>query len=161
MKQFLFSVLFVLSALTVSAQDNKAADMNERFFEAKVRELVYRVKISDEQKPKFVNIYRRYCDDMRAAWGERKKPTKPANDEEAVAKQKQKMERQLRAQAVRVKYVDEFSTVLTPKQVSMFYAVDSQIQQKLKARKGHPKGNNPLKGKHMKKKQKAFHAKNK
>ena len=45
------------------------------------------------------------------------------------------MEMQQRAQGIRMKYIDEFATVLNAHQVEKFYEVESAIQQKLKERK--------------------------
>lgn len=162
MKQLLISMLLCLTTLTAAAQATTQGNMEEKVFDAKVRELVYRLHITDEQKAKFVPIYRRYNDEMRATWGEHpkgpkgkkgdkkdgkgqkdvkpQKPQKPATGKEAAELQKRKMERQQRAQAVRMKYIDELGTVLDADQVSRFFEVESKIQKKLMERKHTPKG---------------------
>ena len=45
------------------------------------------------------------------------------------------MQRQQQAQAIRLRYVDEFTTVLTASQVSRFFEVESEIQKKLMLRR--------------------------
>ena len=126
----------MLAILTASAQTTHRTDtINERLFEAKVRELVYQLKITDEQKVRFVPIYRRFQEEMIAAWGERQRPTRPETPQEAAALQKRRMERQQRAQAIRIRYVDELATVLDAQQMNRFFDVESQIQKQLKARR--------------------------
>ena len=72
---------------------------------------------------------------MRAVVGEYKKPTKPLTDQERLALTKRKLERQQQAQSIRMKYVDEFSTILTAQQVSQLFEVESEIQRKLMQRR--------------------------
>jgi len=151
MKQMIITLLLVLSTMTATAQEQKSNEVNEKYFNAKVSELVYRLDISDEQKEKFIPIYRRYNEEMKSLMkprikqksNEHKKPT----DEEKLARTKQRMERQQQAQAIRLKYIDEFSTVLSAQQVNKFYEVENKIQKKLIERRSHHKN---LKKRHYK-----------
>ncbi len=141
MKQMIITVLLVLATMTATAQEQKSNEINEKFFNAKVSELVYRLDISDEQKSKFVSIYRKYNEEMRSVMRPRvkqksDKDQKPT-DEEKLARTKQRMERQQQAQAIRLKYLDEFSTVLSAQQVNKFYEVENKMQKKLMDRKNH------------------------
>lgn len=131
-------LLFVVSTAAM-AQSPKGKEVNERLFDARVSELVYRLKMTDEQKTRFVPIYRRYSEEMVAAWGDHRKSATPTTSEEAAELAKRRMERQQRAQAIRIKYIDEFAKVLDTRQVRILYAVESQIQQKLKARMSRAK----------------------
>lgn len=140
MKQFLITMLLTLVAVTSAAQSHRADTLNERVFDAKVREMVYRLNITDEQKPKFVSIYRRYSEEMIAAWGEHQRPSRPTTTEAAAALQKRRLERQQRAQAIRMKYIDEFAKVLNASQLNQFFDVENAIQKKLKARRDHANG---------------------
>ena len=135
MKKMIMTMLLVIVAITAGAQEKKNENFAERMFEAKVREMTYRLELTDAQKEKFVPIYRQYNNEMRAAWGERRKPGKPANEQESLAATKAKMERQQRAQAVRIKYVDEFAKVLDAKQVKRFFEVENNMQKKMRQRK--------------------------
>lgn len=131
MKRFLISLLIGLSALTAFGQEKSDA-VNQRYFEAKIRELVYHLNLTDGQKEAFIPIYRRYNDEMRAVVGERKMPeSRPGTSEEAAAVAKARIERQQQAQSIRMKYVDEFATVLEPDQLNRLYEVEGQIQRKL------------------------------
>ena len=116
-----------------SAQD--AQKINERYFQAKVSELALRLEMTETQKTKFIPIYRRYSEEMRATVGIRQRPTKPLTDEERLELTKRKMQRQQQAQAIRIKYIDEFSTILSASQVSRFFEVESEIQRKLMERR--------------------------
>ena len=73
MKKSLIFIAMLLVSFTMAAQDGKKEDMKEKFFQAKVKEMVYRLDITDEQKPEFVKVYRAYTDAMREAfasyWG--------------------------------------------------------------------------------------------
>ena len=133
-KIFIILLLTVIS-MTAMAQGNKGTTLNERLYKAKVRELVYRLHITESQQKKFEPIYRAYCEEMTALWAERKRPIKPSSSSDAAAIEKRKIEMQQRAQSIRMKYIDKFATVLTPNQVERFYEVESIIQQKLKERR--------------------------
>ena len=133
-KIFIILLLTVIS-MTAMAQGNKGTTLNERLYKAKVRELVYRLHITEAQQKKFEPIYRAYCQEMTALWAERKRPIKPSSSSDAAAIEKRKIEMQQRAQSIRMKYIDKFATVLTPNQVERFYEVESIIQQKLKERR--------------------------
>lgn len=133
-KIFIILLLTVIS-MTAMAQGDKGTTLNERLYKAKVRELVYRLHITEAQQKKFEPIYRAYCQEMTALWAERKRPIKPSTSSDAAAIEKRKIEMQQRAQSIRMKYIDKFATVLTPNQVERFYEVESIIQQKLKERR--------------------------
>ncbi|MBO4597383.1 MAG: Spy/CpxP family protein refolding chaperone [Bacteroidaceae bacterium] len=133
MRQYIITLLLMLFTASASAQNTQK--LNERYFQAKVRELTMRLDMSDSQKEKFVPIYRRYSEEMRATVGEYKKPAKPLTNEERLALTKRKMERQQQAQSIRMKYVDEFATILSADQVSRFFEVENEIQRKLMQRR--------------------------
>ena len=137
MKKMMMIMLLGLTTLMAAAQTDKGSAINEKFFAAKMSELVYRLDMTDEQKVKFEPIYRRYCEELKGLWCNRKHRGKALTDEERLAVTKQKLERQERAQAIRLKYLDEFATVLTAQQVSRFYEVEKSMQKKLQDRKQH------------------------
>lgn len=136
-------IIFLLMPLAIFSMAQEAgnnASLNERYYQAKVRELVYRLNITSQQQKKFEPIYRRYCEEMNALWASRKQPIPPTSSSTAAAIEKRKMEMQQRAQGIRMKYIDEFATVLNAHQVEKFYEVESAIQQKLKERKERARG---------------------
>lgn len=122
-----------MTSVIASAQD--AQKINERYFQAKVSELALRLEMTDSQKSKFIPIYRRYIEEMRATVGVKQRPTKALTDKERLELTKRKMQRQQQAQAIRLRYVDEFTTVLSASQVSRFFEVESEIQKKLMLRR--------------------------
>ena len=134
-KRIMLLLLVTLIGLTTAAQDKKEGSLNERLYKAKVRELVYRLHITPEQQKKFEPIYRSYCEEMTALWAERKRPIKPSTSSDAASIAKRKMEMQQRAQGIRMKYIDQLATVLTPNQVEHFFEVESVIQKKLKEKR--------------------------
>ena len=137
MKKITLMILLMIMCITVTAQSSadSGAKINERFYQAKVRELVYRLHITDEQKAKFEPIYRSYCQDMTTLWAERKKPIRnQSNGATTAAIEKRKIEMQQRAQGIRMKYIDKFATVLNDQQLERFFEVESIIQKKLKER---------------------------
>ncbi len=144
MRQVLITMLLFVAAMTAGAQNDKAAAINEKFFQAKVSEVAQRLEMTDEQRAKFEPVYRRYNNEMRALWGRHPKRHRsedghrePLTDEQKLQLTKHRMERQQQAQAIRLKYIDEFATVLTAQQVSRFYEVEGQIQKKLMNRRRH------------------------
>ena len=131
MKRILIPILLCLSSLTAICQE-KAEDVNKRFFDAKIREFVYRLELTDSQRDAFIPIYKRYSDERRGTVGVRQRGLeKAATSEEAAARAKEHIERQQRAQSVRLKYVDEFASVLNPSQLGRLFEVENQIQRKL------------------------------
>lgn len=139
MKQMIIWMTMALVCLTAMAGEGNRS-LNERFYQAKFKEMVYRLHITAEQQKKFEPIYRSYCEEMTALWNERTKPIKPSTSSSAAAVEKRKMEMQQRAQGIRMKYIDKFATVLNAKQVERFYEVESIIQKKLKERKEQARG---------------------
>ena len=153
MKKSFILIAMLLVAFTAAAQEKKDQDPKERFFQARVKEMVYRLNITDEQKPEFVKVYRAYSAAMHEAVGQKPKregvqkgenqqkegnQAKPERRkitmEEAVKLEKGKVERQQKAQAVKLQYIDEFAKVLKPEQLVRFFGVEQQIQQKLNSR---------------------------
>lgn len=132
MKKIMILMALVLIGLTSAATEGSNGSLNERLYQAKVRELVYRLHISADQQKKFEPIYRSYCEEMSALWAERKRPIKPSTSSDAAAIAKRKMEMQQRAQGIRMKYIDKLATVLNAQQVDRFFEVESIIQKKLK-----------------------------
>ena len=151
----MMTMLLAIVAMTATAQDKKGDEIHEKFFDARVRELVYRLDMTDDQKAKFTPIYKRYCEEMRGLMGmkgmkgmkemkemkeKQKGEKKQLTDEEKLARIKKRMERQQQAQAIRLKYLDEFATVLSAHQVNKFFDVEGKMQKKLMERKMHHKG---------------------
>ena len=139
MKKMMIWMTMALVCLTAMAGEGDRS-LNERFYQAKFKEMVYRLHITAEQQKKFEPIYRSYCEEMTALWNERTKPIKPSTSSSAAAVEKRKMEMQQRAQGIRMKYIDKFATVLNASQVERFYEVESIIQKKLKERKEQARG---------------------
>ena len=135
MKKIIILMALVLIGLNSSANEDNKGSLNERLYNAKVRELVYRLHITADQQKKFEPIYRSYCEEMKALWAERKRPIKPSTSTDAAAIAKRKMEMQQRAQGIRMKYIDKLATVLNANQVDRFFEVESIIQKKLKERR--------------------------
>ena len=135
MKKIMILMVLALVSLTALADEGNRSTLNERLYRAKVRELVYRLHITEAQQKKFEPIYHSYCGEMSALWAERKRPIKPSTSTDAAAMAKRKMEMQQRAQGIRMKYIDKLATVLNADQVDRFFEVESIIQKKLKERR--------------------------
>lgn len=139
-RKILLILLLALISLSMQARGSSGTSLNERLYQAKVRELVYRLHITPEQQSKFEPVYRRYCEEMSALWAERKRPIPPSSSSDAVAIERRKIELQQRAQGIRMKYLDQLATVLNDSQLARFFDVESIIQQKLKQRKEKARG---------------------
>ena len=158
MKKSLFFIAMMLVAFTAYAQDKKDQDPKEKFFQARVKEMVFRLKITDEQKPEFEKVYKAYTEAVRQAVGAQERPVRKPGDrtqkdknqkssadqarperkkltkEEAIKIEKSKIERQQKLQEVKLQYIDEFAKVLEADQLVRLYSVENQIQQKLHSR---------------------------
>lgn len=138
----IITAIIILLAIPAMAQGN----FNDRLFDAKVCEITNRLNLSAEQVKQFRPVYEKYNKAMISAWGNKEKPQKAATSEEVSAQLKQRMERQQRAQEIRIEYADKFAKVLTPEQLQKFYKVENSIQNKLRARKNKGKGKMPPRG---------------
>ena len=140
-KRIFIIMLLAIASINVLADSNTdSGSLNERLYQAKVRELVYRLHITAKQQQKFEPIYRAYCEEMSALWASRKAPLKPSTSSDAAAIAKRRMLMQQQAQGIRMKYIDKLATVLNAQQVERFFKVESIIQQKLKERKEQARG---------------------
>jgi Spy/CpxP family protein refolding chaperone len=135
MRKLMMIMVLVLFSLNATAGDAGNSTLNERYYQAKVRELVYRLEITHKQQKKFEPIYREYCEEMTALWASRTQPIPPTTSSKAAAVEKRRMEIQQRAQGIRMKYIDKFATVLNAEQVKHFFEVESEIQKKIKERR--------------------------
>jgi superfamily I DNA and RNA helicase len=133
-------IITLLLMATIIASAQNVQKINERYFQAKVSELALRLEMTDSQKTKFIPVYRRYSEEMRQTVGVKQRPSKSLTDEERLELTKRKMQRQQQAQAIRIKYIDEFSRFLSASQVSRFFEVESEIQKKLMERRNRTHG---------------------
>ncbi len=135
MKRFTLAILLCLASVAAMAQH--ATTFNQRLFDAKMAEMVYRLKLTDKQVADFRPVYEQYNKDMIAAWGEpcTQSKTKPQTSNEASAQIKKRMERQKRAQEVRIRYTDRFAAILNAEQMQQFFKVENGIQKRLHERK--------------------------
>lgn len=117
MKRFTLAILLCLASVAAMAQH--ATTFNQRLFDAKMAEMAYRLKLTDKQVADFRPVYEQYNKDMIAAWGEpcTQSKTKPQTSNEASAQIKKRMERQKRAQEVRIRYTDRFAAILNAEQM--------------------------------------------
>lgn len=134
MKRFTLAILLCLASVAAMAQ---STTFNQRLFDAKMAEMAYRLKLTDKQVADFRPVYEQYNKDMIAAWGEpcTQSKTKPQTSNEASAQIKRRMERQQRAQEVRIRYTDRFATILNAEQLKQFFQVENGIQKRLHDRK--------------------------
>ena len=144
MKRYLIPLFMLLASFSAFAQEQDA-DVKEKFKEARIREFVYRLELTDQQKEAFVPIYEQYSEEMREAMGrpgkkghgDKEKAEKKEMTSEAAAQiLKERIARQQKAQEIRLKYIDEFATVLEPRQLMHLYETEDQIQRQLMNRKG-------------------------
>ena len=134
MKRITVIIVLAMLCLTTMASDDSSA-LNERFYQAKLKELTSRLHITSSQMKKFEPMYRSYSQEMKALWADSKRPIAPSTSTDAAAMAKRKMEMQQRAQGIRMKYIDKFATVLNAGQIDRFFEVESIIQEKLKERR--------------------------
>lgn len=121
-------VIFFLSAISFGAIAQTRA-FNQKLFDAKLAEMVQQLHITDAQRPQFVQIYEDYSRDMIRVWNE----NQPAGEEQ-VEQMRAQMLRQEQTQALRLRYLDRLSEVLTDEQLPRFFTVEKSIQQRLKSR---------------------------
>lgn len=133
MKRFTLAILLCLASVAAMAQH--ATTFNQRLFDAKMAEMAYRLKLTDKQVADFRPVYEQYNKDMIAAWGVPRTQPQPKTSSDASAQIKKRMERQQRAQEVRIRYTDRFATILNAEQMQQFFKVENGIQKRLHERK--------------------------
>lgn len=143
----IFAVMMMTLALVGAARDKAVdnGDMQGRMFDAKLREMVYRLNLTDEQKTAFEPIYREYDNELHALMeksgpvmgkeSEKKLRGKDVSSEEVASSMKSRLEAQKAVLDLRIKYIDRFARVLDAKQMRRFFDVEKKMQDKL--RKGH------------------------
>lgn len=94
MKKTILILLLHACILAAWAQTPSSTNVNERLFDAKVRELVYRLHITKEQENEFVPIYRRYNEEMTALWKDAQNKRTMTSGRNKVEYTKRKIERQ-------------------------------------------------------------------
>lgn len=62
------------------------------------------------------------------------------SDAEKVKHMKERMEKQKKAQEIRLRYADKFAAVLTDKQLVNFYDVEDDMMERLRSRANHTRG---------------------
>lgn len=144
MKYYLIFLITLLMSFPMSAQNPDKADAQCRFFEAKTTEMCKRLRLTDEQKARFIPIYKAYDQDMRKAWV---KYCVKKDSKDDVQRTKMRLMRQKKLQEIRLSYIDKFGKVLTDKQVEKFYKVESDIQRQAKHRREVHKHGKPKAGK--------------
>ena len=95
-KVIIVMMLIGINLSLLASNSASEGSLNERFYQAKLRELAYQLNITSEQQAKFEPIYRRYCEEMTALWAERKKPIPPNTSSKAAAIEKLHEERYLK-----------------------------------------------------------------
>ncbi len=133
MKRFTLAILLCLASVAAMAQH--ATTFNQRLFDAKMAEMAYRLKLTDKQVADFRPVYEQYNKDMIAAWGAPRTQLQPKTSSDASAQIKKRLERQQRAQEVRIRYTDRFATILNAEQLKQFFQVENGIQKRLHERK--------------------------
>ncbi len=137
MKYILLFFLLCFTTVMAVAEDNQ---LGEKLFNAKMSEFAVQLKLTPEQIEAFKPIYKQYQQEMFNVWVRKNKNrTKPANVTEDAAKLKRGLERQKRAQQIRIKYVDKFAKVCNVDQLMRLYITEDQIQAKLMRRRSHSK----------------------
>lgn len=126
MKKILTIILLSAISFVVVAQTRA---FNQKLFDAKSAEMVQQLQITDAQRPQFVQIYEDYSRDMIRVWNENQ-----PDGEEQVEQMRAQMVRQEQTQALRLRYLDRLSEVLTDEQLPRFFTVEKSIQQRLKSR---------------------------
>ena len=148
MKKMLFLAMMLVVSATAIAQEMPDEGMETRLFEAKMSEMVYRLKLTDQQKAKFEPIYRDYDAQMRQTVSprDRKMDKKRSKDDNVTVEQeaaiiKERLQNQKKAADIRLGVVDKLATVLTAKQLRQFFQVEKKMQEKLRHNpRGHRHG---------------------
>lgn len=146
MKHYLILILSLVFCLPMAAQRPQNPDVQERFFEAKAKEMCERLQLTAEQKEKFLPIYKAYDEEMRKTWTKYRVEKDSKN---SVERTKMRLKRQEKLQEIRLKYLDKFSKVLSGNQVENFYKVENDIQERAKrAKESHRRGEKKAYGEH-------------
>ncbi len=150
MKKLMFTMVLMFMSTLANAQEAPDANFLKRLQESKMAEMALALNLTDEQKEKFVSLYQSYHNEMRTVFGERPKmkgdapkgEKKKLTDAEKVQRMKSKMERQMKAQKIRLEYADKFGKILSDKQLLKFYDIEDNIQKKIRDRfhKAEPQG---------------------
>lgn len=143
--QFLLALFFAISAAAIAQpqqprHERNREEVNQQLFEAKCTEMCCRLKLTDDQKAKFVPLYKEYDTKIRQVWHKYRVAKKDATSAE---KEKMHIKRQQKVQEVRLKYIDDFSKILTEEQFSQFLRIEKEMQNRVMLRKNARGGKRP------------------
>lgn len=166
-KFFMVLVALVMgSQVVVFAQDAKRPERKrptvEQMQEMQCNQIVKGLALDDEEAAKFVPVYKKYMEEMRATHdmtrkkpepqAEPKEPKEPEmlTDAEVEADIKTRFAQSRKMLDIREKYYEEFRKFLSPKQVQKMYNLErrngDKFRNEMNKRKGmkRPEGRKPM-----------------
>lgn len=131
MKKLVFAVLFTaLSLGFASAQDKSAKDQDkEELLNIRINLVCEELGIEADKKEAFSEIYRSFRRDIMRVNVNKKANIKKADmtDENALEVVKARLQNQITTSVVKLRYVEEFASVITPLQVEKLYRVEEKV----------------------------------
>lgn len=131
MKKLVFAVLFTALSLGFSsAQDKSAKDQDkEELLNIRINLVCEELGIETDKKAAFSEIYRAFRRDIMRVNVNKKANIKKADmtDENALEVVKARLQNQITTSVVKLRYAEEFATVITPLQVEKLYKVEEKV----------------------------------
>ena len=148
MKKIIFLATFIILATSTIADDQQNKDLDERIFDARVKQMSLTLQLTEAQKARFVPIYQRYTTEMRKVLTSANHERQSEDAKQQAIIIKERLNRQKHAIDIQSKYIDEFAQVLDAKQLRRFLETERRISKKVKMRSSEAKAR-----KHIKKEQ--------
>lgn len=128
-KTMMITVIMVIIAGTVMAQDKKQHANREQLAELQARHIAAQLALDDATTAKYVATF---CDCQKEIWalGPRIKRSE-ITDENADAAIKQRFDRSQQILSIRQKYYEKYRKFMTPKQIDRAYQLEKKAMQRL------------------------------
>lgn len=134
MKRYLVILLMFLGmAATVNAR-TIPQDKLEKIIEAKLRMIVERLQLTEQQQSEFAPIYTRYSNEMAKqfeTYRKKERELRANKQENALKILNVRFESREKALKIQRSYYEKFAKVLTPDQLLKLELVENEIQRKI------------------------------
>lgn len=134
MKRYLVILLMFLGMVATVNARTIPQDKLEKIIEAKLRMIVERLQLTEQQQSEFTPIYTRYSNEMAKqfeTYRKKERELRANKQENALKILNVRFESREKALKIQRSYYEKFAKVLTPDQLLKLELVENEIQRKI------------------------------
>ena len=122
---FLLAFSGSMSAQTEAKSEEKNSEQQR--IDAMVKVMEDRLMLKESDCKKFASLYSQYVEDIAAATPQEMK-VEPKNDAERMKALKESFKLEEKCAKIKIKYLEKFSKILSPRQLETFYSLESRME---------------------------------